>query len=342
MAAQQPTEIWSQRGYTRNTSAQRVFIAPGYTTAAAAEAAVIGNFGVQPGAPHPDDQYLYVTFGGITCRNEGGPTTWIVNVPYTPIPQSVGTNDPLLRDTRWEITNALESIAIDVDRFGNPITNSAGTPIDPKPTRTINTLQISAFRYYPNYSISTALQYMNKVNASAIQVKSLGLVPAGCMKCLMIQPTNPIILTKPAPIEVVHRFEIRGALVSGVADDPAYALRFLDQGYSGWYKDAQGRFQPGEFSEKDPRTANNATPEYINRSQITLMNGRGGPLDYFVMQGQPVMIGEGQNPKTPEEVGPSQHVPDLQQVRRVYKNGVAFLHFDAEDRIEFAPLISGL
>lgn len=333
MASQTPTERWSDRTYTPLQGATRTFDVPGYDTSTAAIAAVINNFGVRPGAPHPDDPFMYVTMGGINARNNEGPTTWIVSCNYGYLAQTsgLGQANPLQNPTRWAFTLGLESINVDADASGEPITNSAGTPFDPKETRTINTLQVTATRFYPNFSIALALRYMNRVNASPIQMKSLGTIPKGCIKCQLICPSNEIVLSQPSPIEVVHRFEIRGKMVSGIDSDPGFWLRQLDEGTTGWYLGDDQQFYEEEFSVRD---AENVASAYKIKTNKTLLNGTGVPRD------PTVKLGRGTAPKTPHATN-----PEFQLGRNVgisQKPKATYLYFWVEDLVDFGPLIAGL
>lgn len=338
MASLQPTEDWRMRSHKPRVSAARGFLAPGYSTSQAAIAAVIGNFGVRPGAVHPDDPYMFVTMDGLEARNQDGPTTWIVTVAYAYLASTYSAGqdaEPLLRPTRWLIQPGLDSINIDMDVYGNPIANSAGVPFEPKRTDMIRTLFIRATRFYSNYAIGTALKYMNKTNASPVTIKSLGIVPAGCLKCNLIAPTQEIVLDQPQPIEVVHEFEVRGEIVTGDNLDPGFALAEIDKGSAGWYYKNNIAYQ-GDFSTPDPADST----QYINRTSEVLLDGTGAPLPQEITAGVRIGTGNSSSVNTPNRAPQGKELPITVQ-RRPTDKAIRLL-FTVKKSIDFGPLIAGL
>lgn len=329
-----PTEQWSGEDFAPYKNSRRSFICPGYASGAEAIVAVYGRFGCKPGSQHPKNPNLFATLD-VSARAEDGPTTWIVTVPYaylTAAQAEGGELEPLLKPTRYRILPSLVQEESDVDAFGNPYTNSAGFPIDPD-QRTFNALTIIATRYYPTYSIGHALKYMNMVNANPVDVKTLGKVERGQMKCTFIGLTEEVTLMKPVPLEVEHHFEIRGPLVSGVATDPGFRRRVLDAGRQGWYKDASGKYQPEDFSAPDP---SKGTSYYKTKSAPTLLNGAGVPRD------AEVRLGEGSNPKTPVYPSTAYELPLTVERKQMKGGGPVYLYFTNVNEIDFAPLLAGL
>lgn len=283
MASMPPTERWSERTYSPRQSATRTFDVPGYDTGTAAISAVINNFGVRPGTPYPDDNFLFIPMEGISARNNEGPTTWIVTVQYAYLAQAafgVGDN-PLSNPTVWEVHSGLEGVSTETDSWGYPITNSAGDPPDSLADMTITTLTIRATKHYLNYSIAQALKYMNKVNSTPVTLKTFGTLLPGQVKCKLICPTSQIIISQQVAIEVVTDFEVRSPRISGSNDDPAFAYSMIDRGWRGWWNNSDVPTQ-GDFSEPDPTTPG----RYKSRTLPTLLNGRGQPLDPTIKIGE--------------------------------------------------------
>jgi hypothetical protein len=339
MPTLEPTEMWTGKEYSPFLSAQRAFICPGYADEGAAINAVFGRFGCRPGTPHRLNPALFAT-NGVQARTQDGPTTWIVIVPYSYLQgaQSQGSDlEPLLRPTRYLIEPGISSELVDVDAYGNAYTTSAGFPFDEQHYRPFRSLRITATRYYPNYDIALGLKYMNKINLTPVNIKSLGTVQKGQMYCEFIGPTSEIILTQPAPIEVKHVFEIRGPLVSGAADDPSFRYRRLDAGRQGWYQDSSSNFQPEDFSSPDPSRSNATYKYYRSRTAPTPLNGAGQPID------NTVKLGEGISPKTPvnppnnRKLAGSPSGPERKLIGNYY-----YLLFTEFNTIDFGPLLAGL
>lgn len=292
--AQDITERWSDKSYAPKGTSVRTFDAVGFDNEAQAVSATCSKFGCYPGQPHPRDATQFVQMGGVSARTNQGPETWIVSATYSYLPPDAvtvagaGNTSPLQQPTRWRIDPSLESVQVDSDNFGNPLLSSALTPLG-KTSRVIRCLTISAWKYYPNFSIAWALRFMNCVNFNPVTVKSLGVVDPYRMKCTHIGPVEDIVLTQPRPIEVLHQWTIRGATVSGIKNDPGYRQRFLDQSYSGWYQGTDNAFRQGDFSEPEP----NNQSFYRTRTVPTLLDGTGKPLD------SKIKIGEGTSPKSP-------------------------------------------
>ena len=350
MATLPPTEDWRQASHTPLQRAHRTFVAPGYTTATDAINAVTAKFAIRYGSalssPKITDPNMYVAMGGVSVKTLDGPTTWQVDVEYAYLANTYSTGQdgpPLERPTEWDITPGLDSVEVDADIFGNPIANSAGIPF-PKRQKTIRTLFIRATRYYPNFSIATALKYMNKINASPVRIKSLGTVGWGAIKCTMIAPVGKIILDQLSPIQVVHEFEVRNVLVSGEAREPGFMLVEIDKGGSGWYMKG-GKYCQGDFSIPDPKTVTDVLPygtDYITKSGETLLNGDGYPIFSELDAG--VRIGEGPTATVQQTIAPPpDRRLDTAQVMRQKGVGEAVrLLFQVEQEIDFGPLIAGL
>lgn len=339
MATLPPTELWTEREYAPFQSAQRAFICPGYADGGAAINAVYAAFGCRPGTPHPLNPSVFATIG-VQVRNRDGPTTWIVIVPYNYLQgaQSSGAElEPLLRPTRYLIEPGISSEQVEVDAYGNTYMNAAGFPFEEQHYRPMNSLKITATRFYPNYNIALGLKYQKKTNAVPVQINTLGTVQTGQMYCEFIGPTQEIILSQPAPIEVKHVFEVRGPLVSGAADDPSFRYRRLNSGTQGWYKDASGALQAEEFSCPDPSRSSSGKTYYKTCSAPTPLKPDGTPID------SNVRLGEGLSPKTPVSPPANRTLaqfpqgPEFQLIKGFY-----YLVFTDINTIDFGPLLSGL
>lgn len=330
MPALDPTERWAERSITPQQGATRAFDCCGYVTGAAAIGSVVNKFAIRTGAIHPEDPTMFVALGGVTARANEGPQTWIVTVTYVYLAQSKGQDaDPLARPTRWQIVPSEISVSAELDRYKNLVGNSAGAAADPPFPRNVKVLEIIATRYFPNYSIAYGLQFMNGVNASDVPIKSLGTVPAESIMCTFIAPTSEIILEYPQPIEVVHKFQVRGPKISGDANDPAFRLRMIDKGFSGWYVGTSGATVQGDFSDPDPENSG----RYRIRSSPTLLDGYGKPIDPNIKIGV--------NGMDPQRT-PDKFLPRDTEVKRVGTGYAVALEFGEEQKVDFAQIIANL
>lgn len=332
--SQTPTERWSDRQYSPKQSAYRAFDAPGYPNSVAAINAVISNFGTRPGVTHPDDNSLFVTMEGLSARNNGGPTTWIVGVGYKYLAAADGQDlTPLDRRTRWDIDIGTATAITDHDIYGNPLANAAGGPYEPAPFD-IATIVVTARKYFPNFSINYALRFLNHVNYTPVTLTSFGTLGPLQLKCTAFTPTTTIILTQELPIEVMIRFEVRNSRLAGQPNDPGFVLRKKNQGFRGFFQDSSGKVQQGDFSIPDP------THEtiYINVTEPVLLDEVGRPID------SRVRIGEGKSPQTPVAAPPNTFgVPDPQLVRRTKgPAGVTFMEFIMDQPTDFGELFAAL
>jgi hypothetical protein len=333
MAVLRPTEDWEQRELVRGKSARRGFVAPGYTRAQQAIDAVVGNFGVRPGSSHPDDPSLLIPMGGISTHNIGGPTTWQVLINYESLTSSEAAAaegqdvEPVMRKTIWTYEPGTASEVTDVDRHGQALLSSAGTPFRSGAPRTYTTLILEARRFYPAFDSAMATKYMNALNKAPIQMPYVGLCPARTVRVGIIKPTIGMTIGMRQPVEVLHLFEVRGVHISKVPNDPGFDAKFLDASPSGYYSsnDVIDAKSPGNFTLPTPEgTYEPATDEI-------LLDGDGRPLDPAVKIGttdprDPVAITC--NPKATRVMAPDK--------------SACHLVYEIDREVELAPLLAGL
>lgn len=253
--------------------------------------------GIGKGSPYPDDQ-LYI------CDN------WNVSqisINYYRITYSftrLGGGEPnqlaQLPTIQWSPNIIGEAADRDVD--GNPLTNSALSPIDPAPQFFFNTAQLDITRFESTpFKVARALQFQNCVNESAFTIQGMQIDAGQCL-CTRIAPTDAYT-TKDSVVGVRYSFELR---------ENGHDYRVLDQGFTGFRDWGIGGPQPTNIF--NPRNPNKG-----NTSQITdpvLLNGKGKPIKAgFIGEAQDELV----SLNGPPAGATIEESPDKQSVYLIYK-----------------------
>lgn len=205
------SQLWSQK------DAEQSFQGWGATeyfsiVGTPAELADTKNLLLTPGLPrlgqsHPANRDLRCA----TLQAGPGLAERVVSARYQWLPNGFptgGGNENLLAQSptiSWSRATREESLGADV--YGNLITNSAGDPVDPPPTKTAYSRILEITRYEREYKPEVADRFENTTNAKEI-IAGGRRFPAATVLCQSIYPAQEYTADATA-ILIRYTFEVR-------------------------------------------------------------------------------------------------------------------------------------
>jgi len=122
------------------------------------------------GDAHPDDSAAKVR--RVEAAGTGNRKIWMVNVDYE---KRYGTavdypDDPLDEDPKIRWGAWTHTVAIEKDKFGIGVYNTAGSRFDPPLQRDAYELEVTITRNEASYSPSTARSFLGSVNAAQTEI----------------------------------------------------------------------------------------------------------------------------------------------------------------------------
>lgn len=180
----------------------------------------------------------------------------------------VTTTDPLNEPTAYRGDIELISRAIDRDRFGNAIVNSAGAPFDPPASETHSIFVLYCQRNVPSFDISQGVMYSGAVNSVRFVLPGVGTVDPGQCLCRVYRPVSEWH----AGDDFVR---VEGIFAFDTGYNP-HDFKPIDQGRTGYYSNG-GTPTRGTFVGSDGQE-----PGFDVR-----LNGSGKPIETFKVRKGP-------------------------------------------------------
>lgn len=206
-----------------------------------------------------------------------------------------GEEDPLKQPPKlkWDIGS--ESLPVDHDPDGNPILNSALDAFDPPQSREFTTIFLTVTRNEPYFDLTKALNFSNRVNSSAFNIKGAGIVAPGQILCRSIKPNSEYI-EGVRFVPICYEFELRpGKMADSDGMWDGFKYRLLDQGVRAFYDDKN----KGRIYDADQRLA---FPQVATTSDIRL-DGMGGIYKVALFSG-PFVLSNGSASASVSQPGP--------------------------------------
>ena len=306
------------------------------TQGRAAIDAVTAKFNVSVGSP----------LGGLSplvCRSMVprplSPVLWEViasyDVPavgnYTP------TTSPLLLGPRYEWKDCVETEPFDRDVTNNPVTNSAGDPPKPPPTKTITKEVLRVHVNKPFYDRATFKAYKDTVNSDTVTFTepngNENVFPPGFMKCVTIEPEKAYYAAD-LVVPIVFTFEVYDT--SQISLDDPFQLHLLDEGYSGWTTGNTSGGSPARASfyvksgSGSGSSGSSTASDYAQVTDPVLLDGTGKPINssYVVDTDGTTPVSNPTNP------------PAGATVENAQGNAAVYLVWTRYKKVPFAPLFS--
>ena len=228
--------------------------------AARATDPITGETVPQVNVAHPVNAGIYAKSLTVSTR---GPTFREVEINYS-IGASPGSKhtgkaipNPLATPRKYKFTPVTETVKVDRDYAGNPLTSSAGQPFADGATKTINYRTLEVIEVRSNYSNTTAAAYENTTNDDTWTLTEIGVtIASGCAKCTAIVPMDEVT-SATTSIRVGYYFEIRGE---------GHTLDITDQGTIAAIANSSA-------------TATTIMAAEGEKAPQTLLNGDGGVLN---------------------------------------------------------------
>lgn len=252
------TERWSDSGYKRGESARRGFDITGATSFEDARTALAAPpWSITKDSEYVDDARLKADEPDIGPL---GPRAYRAAVNYIRRQPGDDPNDPLDRRTRIRVQFAETSEIFDRDADNVPVLNSAQSPWETDETIDVAELWVTYIRNVSSYSVTNALEFMNRTNNATFNFPNVGTVTEGQALCKGIHVIDEFT-NENSYVTTETRFKLR---------KDGWRTRKLDAGYEGWYSEAG--VQRGNITIAPHGTSD--TP-----ARAVLLDGTGRPLN---------------------------------------------------------------